>query len=86
MGAQRLLDFVQGMTRLVEAGASEEEIMEKGLPMLAGLVRNDDWLAEPFTRIARRPYEFAGVEINPLIVLPRGQGVIAVDALISPLS
>ena len=47
-------------------------------------------LAEAISRLSawanQYADEFAGVEINPLIVLPRGQGVIAVDALISPLS
>lgn len=46
-------------------------VVEAALALVAGLARDP---------------EIAEVEVNPLIVLPRGQGVCAVDALLLPLT
>ena len=46
-------------------------VVEAALALVAGLARDP---------------EIAEVEVNPLIVLPRGQGVCAVDGLLLPLT
>lgn len=66
MGAGRLLEFVRGMTQLVEGRATEKQVMEQGLPMLAELVRHDDWLAEPFTRTHPQFYQQYLLYADPL--------------------
>jgi predicted metal-dependent enzyme (double-stranded beta helix superfamily) len=48
MSTQKLLDFVQDITRLLESGAAEEKIIAEGKPLLAKLVARDDWLPEQF--------------------------------------
>ena len=63
-----------------------------GFPLLDGArgraPMDVDALAVALSRISvwahRHGDAFDGIEINPLIVLPRGQGVVAVDALVTP--
>jgi predicted metal-dependent enzyme (double-stranded beta helix superfamily) len=50
MAANRLLQFVASMTRLVEAGpADEARLLAGAIPLMRDLVAVDDWLAEPMT-------------------------------------
>lgn len=44
----RLRGFIQGMTRLCEAGADEARCLTEGRALLAALVAEDDWLPEAF--------------------------------------
>ncbi len=64
----------------------------KSYPLLAGArgrpEADIEALAEALSRLsvfaAAQGDAFGSIEINPLIVLPKGQGVIAVDALVTP--
>ncbi len=47
-GIGRLRDFIQGMTRLADAQAGLDRWFSEGRDLLAGLVRNDDWLPAAF--------------------------------------
>ncbi len=65
----------------------------KSFPLLAGArgrpEADIEALAEALSRLsvfaASQGGAFGSIEINPLIVLPKGQGVIAVDALVTPV-
>ncbi len=65
----------------------------KSYPLLAGArgrpVADIEALAGALSRLSVFASEqgggFGSIEINPLIVLPKGQGVIAVDALVTPV-
>jgi len=47
----KLRTYVQEMTRLVEAaGDDEDRMLAEGRELLAGLVAEDDWLPDEFTR------------------------------------
>jgi 3-mercaptopropionate dioxygenase len=45
-GIARLHDFVQGMTRLADAGGGEARFLGAGADLLRTLVARDDWLPE----------------------------------------
>ncbi|MCB4822793.1 cysteine dioxygenase family protein [Roseicella aerolata] len=47
-GIARLRDFVQGMTRLADAGAGEAAFLSEGAALLEDLVARDDWLPPAF--------------------------------------
>ena len=49
MKNEKLLTFVQGMSRLLETGPAEPDIMREGGGLLATLVAQDDWLPAQFT-------------------------------------
>ncbi len=49
MQNQKLLAYVQGMSRLLESGPTEPVVLSRGGALLATLVATDDWLPEPFT-------------------------------------
>jgi acetyltransferase len=65
----------------------------RGFPILAGVrgkpAADIDALCDAIAGLSRLAWSFgnqlAGLDINPLIVLPKGQGVIAVDALVQVL-
>jgi acyl-CoA synthetase (NDP forming) len=65
----------------------------KSYPLLAGArgrpVADIDALAEALSRLsvfaAEQGGAYGSIEINPLIVLPKGRGVMAVDALVTPI-
>jgi len=48
MSSQKLLDFVQGITRLLDTQPNEDTILIQGQKLLAQLVASDDWLPEQF--------------------------------------
>ncbi len=49
-GIQRLRRFVQGMTKLADAGACETRWLHEGHNLLAELVAQDDWLPDEFAQ------------------------------------
>jgi predicted metal-dependent enzyme (double-stranded beta helix superfamily) len=63
---ERLLVFIQGMTRLVQAHASEKTIMDQGLPLLSALVSRDDWLPEAFAQPHPQFYQQYLLYADPL--------------------
>lgn len=50
MSAEKLLTFVQKITRLIEEAPSEERILSQGGEWLASLVASDEWLPDAFAR------------------------------------
>lgn len=48
--SQRLLDFVEGFTRLLDTQPNEDLIVTHGQKLLADLVATDDWLPERFAQ------------------------------------
>jgi len=62
----------------------------RGFPLLAGVrgkpPADVDALCDAIVGVSRLAVslgdQLLGVDINPLIVLPKGQGVVAVDALV----
>ncbi|MDR1064322.1 MAG: cysteine dioxygenase [Azoarcus sp.] len=50
MSTQRLLDFVQSITRLLETQPAESVILAEGRQLVARLVERDDWLPDEFAR------------------------------------
>lgn len=62
----KLLDFVQGITRLVESQADEAQLREHGLPLLAELVARDDWLPEEFAQPHPQFYQQYLLYADPL--------------------
>ncbi len=65
----------------------------KGYPLLEGVrggaVADLDALAEALSRLSVFAYDnrdrVDSIDINPFIVMPKGQSAVAVDALIVPL-
>jgi len=54
----RLREFVQEFTTLIDqAGANEVRILADGEPLLAELVKHDDWLPEDFARPSAVSYQ-----------------------------
>jgi predicted metal-dependent enzyme (double-stranded beta helix superfamily) len=54
----RLREFVQEFTTLIDqAGANEVRILADGEPLLAQLVKHDDWLPEDFARPSAVSYQ-----------------------------
>lgn len=51
INASRWEQFIEGFTQIIDRSAADEQaILAAGRPLLAGLVANDDWLAEEFAR------------------------------------
>ena len=50
MSAQKLLTFVQDITRLLNTNPSEEKILIEGKNLVATLVSSDEWLPDAFAR------------------------------------
>ena len=50
MSAQKLLTFVQDITRLLETNPSEEKILVEGKKLVATLVSSDEWLPDAFAK------------------------------------
>lgn len=46
----KLLDFIQGITRLVEANLPENLLVSEGSVLLKKLVEKDDWLPEAYAK------------------------------------
>jgi predicted metal-dependent enzyme (double-stranded beta helix superfamily) len=66
MSTQKLLDFVQGITRLIESGPPEDTIIGAGRDLLATLVSTDDWLPEQFARPHPQYYQQYLLYADPL--------------------
>lgn len=66
MSNQKLLDFVQGITKLVATDPGEETIFDEGQKLLATLVATDDWLPEQFTRPHPQFYQQYLLYADPL--------------------
>lgn len=49
MKNQKLLTFVQDLSRLLTRGLAEPEVLRQGSVLLAALVAQDDWLAAQFS-------------------------------------
>ena len=91
------VEVLQDVTRRIAPfGVAEahEMIREvKGYPLLEGVRGGDvadlDALAEALSRLSVFAYEnrdrVDSIDINPFLVLPKGQSAVAVDALIVPL-
>jgi predicted metal-dependent enzyme (double-stranded beta helix superfamily) len=50
MSAQKLLTFVQDITRLLDTNPSEATILVEGKKLVATLVSSDEWLPDAFAR------------------------------------
>ena len=58
MSGNRLLEFVQQMTRLVEKGpVAEEQLLEQAAPLMRALVAHDDWLPDAMAVPDARYYQ-----------------------------
>jgi succinyl-CoA synthetase beta subunit len=85
-----LKDIVVGIPPLSFEQAREMIERLRGFPILAGVrgkpAADIDSLCQAIVNVSRLAVSLgdrlAGLDINPLIVLPRGQGVIAVDAVV----
>jgi len=55
-GIERLRQFIDELTRLVEAGTDEAKIIERGGAALRSLVRVDDWLPPEFAEPSAEHY------------------------------
>lgn len=66
MSNQKLLDFVQGITRLLDSNPNEELILAHGQKLLAELVATDDWLPEQFARPHPQYYQQYLLYADPL--------------------
>jgi succinyl-CoA synthetase beta subunit len=85
-----LKDIVVGIPPLSFEQAREMIERLRGFPILVGVrgkaAADIDSLCQAIVNVSRLAVtlgdRLAGLDINPLIVLPRGQGVIAVDAVV----
>lgn len=66
MSTQKLLDFVQGITKLVASDLGEETILRDGKKLLASLVAADDWLPEHFAQPHPQFYQQYLLYADPL--------------------
>lgn len=66
MSHSKLLDFVQGVTRLLDSNLNEELILAHGQKLLAELVATDDWLPEQFARPHPQYYQQYLLYADPL--------------------
>jgi predicted metal-dependent enzyme (double-stranded beta helix superfamily) len=63
----RLRDFVQAMTRLVERhGAHEPKMLDEGEALLRRLIARDDWLPEAFGAHSPESYRHYLLHCDPL--------------------
>ena len=85
-----LRDVSLGMPPLSPREAHDMLKRLRGFPILAGVrgkpAADIDALCDAIAGVSRVAWSFgeqlAGLDINPLIVLPKGKGVVAVDALV----
>ena len=85
-----LKDIVIGIPALSLEQAHDMLARLRGFPILTGLrgkpAADIDALCHAIVSVSRLAVslgdQLAGLDINPLIVLPRGQGVVAVDAVV----
>ena len=66
MQNQKLLAFVQGLSRLLETNPSEPDILSQGRSLLATLVAQDDWLPEQFAQPHPQYYQQYLLYADPL--------------------
>ena len=66
MSSQKLLDFVQGITRLLDTQPNEDTILIQGQKLLAQLVASDDWLPEQFAQPHPQFYQQYLLYADPL--------------------
>lgn len=67
MPIDRLRDFVTGLTRVVDRHAGDEpRILEEARPLLADLVRHDDWLPPAFAEPDPARYRQFLLHADPL--------------------
>lgn len=66
MKNQKLLTFVQGMSRLLQCNPAEPKILVEGGALLATLVAADDWLPEMFTQSHPQYYQQYLLYADPL--------------------
>lgn len=66
MSSQKLLDFVQGITRLLDTQPNEDTILIQGQKLLAQLVASDDWLPEQFAQPHPQYYQQYLLYADPL--------------------
>jgi acetyltransferase len=85
-----LRDIVVGIPPLSLEQARDMLVRLRGFPILSGLRGKSpadiDALCHAIVRVSHLAVslgdQLAGLDINPLIVLPKGQGVVAVDAVV----
>jgi predicted metal-dependent enzyme (double-stranded beta helix superfamily) len=61
-----LRDFVQTMTRIVEAYVDEQDILDQASDALGGLLRNDQWLADAYAQAPAGAYRQYLLHCDPL--------------------
>ncbi len=66
MSTQKLLTFVQDITRLLETNPTETTILTEGKKLLATLVASDDWLPEAFAQPHPQFYQQYLLYADPL--------------------
>jgi predicted metal-dependent enzyme (double-stranded beta helix superfamily) len=66
MSTQRLLTFVQDITRLLETKPDEATILVEGKKLVATLVQSDEWLPEAFARPHPEHYQQYLLYADPL--------------------
>ncbi|MDR2260345.1 MAG: cysteine dioxygenase [Azoarcus sp.] len=66
MSTQKLLTFVQDMTRLLETRPAESVILDEGGKLVAALVSSDEWLPEAFARPHPAHYQQYLLYADPL--------------------
>jgi len=66
MSNQKLLEFVQGITALLETNPNEDFILTHGQNLLAKLVATDDWLPEQFAKPHPQYYQQYLLYADPL--------------------
>ncbi len=66
MQNEKLLTFVQGMSRLLQSNPTEPTILKEGAELLATLVHKDDWLPEMFTQAHPQHYQQYLLYADPL--------------------
>ncbi|TFW17461.1 cysteine dioxygenase [Massilia arenosa] len=62
----RLRGFIQSVTRLLDDGADEARIFRDGRPLLADLVRHDDWLPDAYAQPHPDHYQQYLLHCDPL--------------------
>jgi predicted metal-dependent enzyme (double-stranded beta helix superfamily) len=66
MSAQKLLTFVQDITRLLETNPSEATVLVEGKKLVATLVASDEWLPEAFAQPHPEHYQQYLLYADPL--------------------
>lgn len=66
MSTEKLLNFVQGITRLLDTNPDESTILSQGQALLAELVASDDWLPDAFAQPHPQHYQQYLLYADPL--------------------